>query len=119
MRNKYGYYALLLLLLAGMHLLLSGGWLAAAWCILGILLALRLRRERFLLLYVLGMETVIGAGYGFFTGYSGGQLDYLAQRSSIPVPAWIGISVAVNVITAVLCMAASYYGVLLLKRTQK
>jgi hypothetical protein len=99
----------LLIVLFAIHFWLTGAWCILAWCCAGVAIAWVFKGERLILLRILIGEISIGVAYCSFSWLSDDQWAYIAHHSSIAAPVWIAIVVAIQSLSAFLCIATTFY----------
>ena len=111
-------YTALFALLFGRHFFLDSTWLAIAWCCLGIALAFPANQPKFLLLKILLLDLLVGCLFWIFFWRSNGSLYWLSRNSNTSSFSWVGISIAINMITLFFCAGTFFYLIRLIKHIQ-
>ena len=61
-------------------------------------------------LWIIGFELFWGAFFWVFVWNDNGHLTNLVNNSSISAAEWIGVTIGVNLVTALLCTSLFFYG---------
>src|SRR4051812_47087704 len=115
-RLKFHRTVLVLLILILSHLLLAGWSLLVIWCASGVFLGVSeapLRRWFFPLVFLI--EIITGLMFLWFWWDRQGQLTAFASNSSLSYWEWVGLSISVVSLSAVLCMYSFFCITRLLK----
>lgn len=101
-------YVALLAVMAVIHTFLNGAYLILAWTLTGLALALIRWKYRFLFLYIILAEILIGIYYFGFRWNGSGQLDNIAHNISCSVWALAAVIIFLNMITTFLMILSSF-----------